>query len=127
MTNELNLFSLNAVVPAARKEPVPSAVGARPAETNKVSEGQTRLEESRQAEDKPKREDLASTVQDLNDLAQELHRELRFSVDEDSGETVIKVVDQQTDKVIRQIPSEEVLQLRRRMEEATGAIFRDSA
>jgi len=38
-------------------------------------------------------------------------RLLSFSVDEASGRSVIKVVDQQTDQLIRQIPTEEVLRV----------------
>ena len=72
-------------------------------------------------------EPLENVVSDLNQLVQSLHRELQFSVDHDSGETVIKVIDRETDEVLRQIPNEEVLQLRKRLEETTGAIFQDSA
>lgn len=80
------------------------------------------------AEDAARAEALAQEVaQGLNDLVHELHRELRFSVDEDSGDTVIKVVDRETDEVVRQIPSEEVVALRKRLEEAAGVIFQDSA
>lgn len=38
-------------------------------------------------------------------------RSLSFSVDEVSGRSIIKVVDQQTDQLIRQIPTEEVLRV----------------
>lgn len=40
---------------------------------------------------------------------------------------MIKVVDRETDEVVRQIPSEEVMRLRERLQEAAGVIFRDSA
>ncbi len=66
-------------------------------------------------------------VSDLNNLVRELHRELKFSVDQDSGDTVIKVVDRETDEVVRQIPSEEVMHLRKRLQEAAGVFFQDSA
>lgn len=38
-------------------------------------------------------------------------RSLSFSVDEVSGRSIIKVVDQQTEQLIRQIPTEEVLRV----------------
>jgi flagellar protein FlaG len=63
----------------------------------------------------------------LNDLVQELHRELRFTVDRESGDTIIKVVDQDTDEVVRQIPSEEMVRLRKHLDEVSGIIFQDSA
>jgi flagellar protein FlaG len=70
---------------------------------------------------------LDEVVSDLNKLVRDLHRELRFSVDHDSGETVIKVIDRETKEVVRQIPSEELMALRKRLQEAAGVIFRDSA
>lgn len=73
------------------------------------------------------KEPLENVVSDLNKLVRELHRELRFSVDEDSGDTVIKVIDRETDEVVRQIPSEELMRLRKRLEQAAGAIFQGSA
>ncbi|MCG6966522.1 MAG: flagellar protein FlaG [Chromatiaceae bacterium] len=72
-------------------------------------------------------ESLDSMVSDLNSLVRELHRELRFSIDQDSGDTVIKVVDRETEEVVRQIPSEELMRLRKRLQEAAGVIFQDSA
>lgn len=72
-------------------------------------------------------EPLEDVVSNLNQLVRDLHRELQFSVDEDSGDTVIKVIDSKTDEVLRQIPSEEVMRLRQRLEEAAGVIFQDSA
>lgn len=76
------------------------------------------------AEAKQIAEEVASG---LNELVYELHRELRFSVDKDSGDTVIKVIDRETDEVVREIPSEEVMRMRKRLEEAQGVIFQDSA
>jgi flagellar protein FlaG len=74
----------------------------------------------------PDEEILSGTVSDLNKLAQQMHRELRFSVDDESGEMVVKVIDKETDEVLRQIPSEEILVLRKRMADAAGVIFSDS-
>lgn len=57
--------------------------------------------------------DLEAMVGKLGDYAQAFERSLRFSVDEESGRTLIKVVDAQTDELIRQIPSEEALRILR--------------
>lgn len=57
--------------------------------------------------------DLETMVRKLSDYVQAFERSLRFSVDEDSGRTLIKVVDTQTEEVIRQIPSEEALRILR--------------
>jgi flagellar protein FlaG len=55
--------------------------------------------------------ELPRLVGQLNELVQAIRRELEFSVDEQSGRTVITVVDAETREVIRQIPPEEVLTL----------------
>jgi flagellar protein FlaG len=85
-------------------------------------------EKDKRAEDaqKPDQETLRGTVSDLNMLVQQMRRELRFTVDEDSGEMVVKVIDKETDEVLRQIPSEELLALRKRMADVAGVIFSDS-
>ena len=54
---------------------------------------------------------IADAVSKLNDYVQNVQRNLSFSVDKDSGETVIKVYDAQTKEVIRQIPPDETLKL----------------
>lgn len=63
----------------------------------------------------PAADELNNAVNDLNDYVRGMQRELNFSVDEDSGRTVIKVLDPQTHEVIRQIPAEEVLALARHL------------
>ena len=61
--------------------------------------------------------EIDDAVQDINEYIQAVHRELQFSVDEDSGRTVIKVMDLETKEVIRQIPNEEALKFARMLEE----------
>lgn len=56
-------------------------------------------------------------------FSQQLNREIRFSVDPATGETVARVVDTTTNKVIRQIPSEVVLAIAQYLQGAKpGAI-----
>ncbi|MGB5278445.1 MAG: flagellar protein FlaG [Gammaproteobacteria bacterium] len=61
--------------------------------------------------------EIDDAVKDINEHIQSAHRELLFSVDEDSGRTVIKVMDMNTKEVIRQIPNEEALKFARMLEE----------
>lgn len=76
-------------------------------------------------------EELQQVVEKLNDHVQQIQRDLKFSVDDSSGRTVIRVVDSQTEEVVRQIPSEEVLRISRnlqqQLEDVTGLIFETSA
>ena len=59
---------------------------------------------------------LEKTVTQMNEHIQQINNELHISVDEESGKTVFKVIDSETAKIIRQIPSEELLSLARHLE-----------
>ncbi len=48
---------------------------------------------------------------------------LNFSIDDKTKSLVVKVIDSDSEKVIRQIPPEEVLAIRARIQELLGAIF----
>lgn len=54
-------------------------------------------------------------------FVQKVSRELRFSVDADLGRTVVTVVDQSTDQVIRQIPGDEALAMAKYISEQSLA------
>lgn len=53
----------------------------------------------------------------LQELVQSVHRQLSFKVDDGTGGTVIQVIDAETDQVLRQIPSEAIVALQRRLAE----------
>ena len=67
-----------------------------------------------------KEEDVSQAVVDLNDFVQNTQRRLNFSVNEETGRTVIKVIDTETQETIRQIPSEEIVALAEQMRKNTG-------
>ena len=68
-------------------------------------------------QDKAETKDIDDAVQDLNKHVQSSHLELQFSIDKDSGHTVIEVLDINTKEVIRKIPNEEVLKFARLLNE----------
>ena len=63
----------------------------------------------------------------LNDLEKDIelihHVGLQFSVHEDTGRTMVRVVNKDTDRLIREIPPEEVLDLAAKLEEMIGMVF----
>ncbi|MCP4277740.1 MAG: flagellar protein FlaG, partial [Gammaproteobacteria bacterium] len=60
---------------------------------------------------------------DLNDFAQSVQRQLEFSVDQDSGKTIIRVVDAETGETIRDIPPEEILNMQKQLRETSERLF----
>lgn len=78
--------------------------------------------EQRQAE-QPKAADLQSAVSKLNDYVQNIQRTLSFSVEENTGITVVQVYDTETEELIRQIPAEETIKLAASIEAQTASLF----
>ena len=67
--------------------------------------------------------DLEKVIDDANSLAKAANKDITFQVSSDGKPAIIIVTDKQTGKIIRQIPSEEMIRLSDRMEEFIGMIF----
>jgi flagellar protein FlaG len=89
---------------ASSAQKAPSMVGV--SGEKPVSEAQ-KLQKQADAE----KEQLDQAVSQLNDYVQNVQRDLQFEVDNERGQTIVRVVDQQTQEVIRQIPDEVALRL----------------
>lgn len=80
-------------------------------------------ENSRQA---PK-ESIEDAVKKVNEFVKPINNSLSFNLDEESGQTVIKVVDLTTKEVIRQIPSEEMLAIAKALDTMKGLLVQQKA
>ena len=58
----------------------------------------------------------------MNDQLKSMNRSIRFSIDENTNDIVVRVVDENTGDVIMEIPPEEVLKLRERLSEMSGLL-----
>jgi len=65
-------------------------------------------------------------VVQLKQQTQSVSRQLEFRVDENSGRTLIKVTDRETGELIREIPSEEMVELGQRLRELAETLHRTS-
>jgi flagellar protein FlaG len=52
---------------------------------------------------------------------------IRFSKDDESGKTIIKMVDKTTNQVIRQFPSEEMLRITHALDKLQGVVLNQKA
>ncbi|WP_166252411.1 flagellar protein FlaG [Marinobacter salicampi] len=93
-----------AISPSAPEAQIQTAESFR--ELTQVSNAQS-LEKRTETQ----REQLDDAVSKLNDFVQNVQRDLQFEVNNELGQTVVRVVDQETQKVIRQIPDEVALRL----------------
>ena len=63
------------------------------------------------------RMEMSNAVRSLNESVQNIQRGIEFSIDEESGRSVVKVVDRETGEVIRQLPSEDALAVSQQIKE----------
>jgi len=114
--NQLSAAGMTTPAPAvasfAPKAPAPAAVTA-PAPV---------------AASNPKPEEqVKEAVQKIQGVVDNLAHNLRISVDQDTGKTVVKVMDIHTDEVIRQIPTEEAISIARTLDKVQGLLLNDEA
>ncbi|MDX5373846.1 MAG: flagellar protein FlaG [Pseudomonadaceae bacterium] len=73
------------------------------------------------------REQVESAVSTIQEFVQSVRRNINFSVEDASGRVVVKVTDSTSGDIIRQIPSEEALQLAESLEEVRSLLFKAEA
>lgn len=64
--------------------------------------------------------EVQAALRDLSARVQDIRRELNFSVDEETGRTMVTVMNYETKEIIRQIPSEELLEMVKQIESQLG-------
>ncbi len=61
--------------------------------------------------------DISTLASEVKSQLKSLNTEVRVAVDGDSGNIVFKIIDSETNDLIKQIPSEEMLEISRRLSE----------
>ena len=69
------------------------------------------------------RDAVKKIEQVISPAAQDLH----FSIDEDTGITVVKLIDTQTQTVLRQIPTVEVMEISKALDKLQGLLVKEKA
>ena len=67
--------------------------------------------------------EIDQIADDLEMVSRAFNRRLKFSVNRELNQVVVKEVDKATDKVIKELPSEEVQRLHVRIREAIGLLI----
>ena len=106
--------------PARDRQPTPGGEEGQPRPVGGKDLPATVLEQPT-VPDLPKLEKLRD---ELARFVKSINRDLQFRVDDASGRTVVTVLDGETQEVIRQVPSEELLRMAR-THAATGAVLFD--
>ncbi len=89
----------------------------------KTVQEEVKTEQDKKAEISYKQMEMVA--QQLQDFVGEMNKGLEFSVDKDSGRDVIKVIDKNNGDLIKQYPSEEVLDLVSKLSHAAGSLVNE--
>lgn len=73
------------------------------------------------------KQQLADAVKAVKDFVQPTAGNLEFTMDEETGDTVIKIVDSSSGELIRQIPSKEMLEIAKALDRLQGLLVRQKA
>lgn len=71
--------------------------------------------------------ELKQRVDELNAAMKQHGSSVQFSIDDDSGRTIVKVVDTDTDTVLRQYPSKEMLAISKQIDKFQGMFVKTQA
>ncbi len=68
-------------------------------------------------------EELENKARELEKIMAIFNRKLQFVIDHKTKEVIVKVIDPTTDKVVKELPPEELQRLHRRIKEALRVLF----
>ncbi|HHL33486.1 MAG TPA: flagellar protein FlaG [Desulfobulbaceae bacterium] len=108
----IDAINTNTVVPPRIDEPVQQVERSH-------KEAQKEPQTDAAAQKKIQPEELLSQIKSLTDDGR---YSVRFEKNDDIHEMVVKIVDQKTDEVIRQIPPKELINLTKHLQELQGSI-----
>lgn len=113
-----SLFSIGNAKPTVRLARIPPPPPTKPADDH----ADATVRGTSAADGSGSERQIEKALLQLTAHVQNLQRRLEFSVDEESGETIVRVVDRETKEVIRQIPSAELLAIEERLRSAAGVL-----
>jgi flagellar protein FlaG len=130
-TSTLPVSTVVSQAAAQQTSVLTNAVGQIPrsdrAQTLRPVESPERAGKKGQQEDRLNAKATKELVEELNDYMDDLKTSLGFSIREElNHQVVVEIKNRQTDELIKQIPSEELLKIRERMAELTGFLFDQS-
>ncbi|NMG76393.1 flagellar protein FlaG [Aromatoleum diolicum] len=75
----------------------------------------------------PGNEEILKALDEVREAVKPVAQSLHFSLDQDTGRTVIKVMDTETNEMIRQIPSEDILKIAQAIDKLQGLLIKQEA
>lgn len=106
---------------------VADARPARVVQNSGTTQAQTAQAVEQAQKNEPTRQQVEEAAKTVNEFLKPINNSINFSLDEDTGITVVKVIDVATKEVIRQIPSEEMLVIAKAIDQMKGLLVQQKA
>ena len=90
-----------------------------------ASPEQTNTQQTKAAQ--PTAQQLNDAVKSTNDFVGKINSSVQFSVDNSTGQTIVKVMDTDTKQVIKQMPSEDMLEIAKSLDKLKGLLVQQKA
>lgn len=101
-----------------RTETKPTGSGKQGKQLEALGSGNNKAEAASKPDKTVKMEQLKKAVEDANNAARSANRQLNFSIDSTTDRIVVRVINEASGEVIRQIPSKEMLDIAAHLAEA---------
>lgn len=113
--------------PMPRTDVLPTKAGSVSPQQQDIAAQQVRQQENAQQSQQAGRQDVDEAVDRLNNFVSNIQSEINFSIDETTGIRIVKVVDSNSNEVIRQMPSEEAVALAKALDKLQGLLIKEKA
>lgn len=108
--------------------PAAPAPGPKPVALQKGSVPSEAIPKTSPVPEQPSREQIQRAVEEMRkSLSETSSSNLKFSIDDETGQTIVRVTDIKTGELIRQIPSEELVELAKSLDRMQGKLLRQQA
>lgn len=96
-------------------------------QVNQIKETEKKSSQTTKASPGLTTRDVAEILESFQDLSQTIQTKLNFSVHEENNEIIVRVVDKETNQLVRQFPSDEMLELQDKMRDLAGFLLNADA
>lgn len=121
----MTIDSITATAPRPDRGGVGAELAAAPVAGRSPAAAVETVDAVKAKEAAPSKKDVEEAVAKLNQSVQSRAQSLEFSIDNDSNRTIVKVIDQSTKEVLRQIPTPEALQIAKSIDARSGGLLVD--
>jgi len=101
-------------------------VAQKTSQQSKIDQINTKIQQNqttKKTQKLPSPKELKNIIDKINENVNRLNKDVKFVYNDTLKSLVVKVIDEKTGKIIREIPPQEVVNLQKKLSEIVGIIF----